>query len=74
MGNPALSKSWHTPRKGPKENVRPSGPHKQKDRTRYLYDDVPYCDNDPLYTFDYSWIDPDDDRYWDGNQPKHPKP
>jgi hypothetical protein len=28
-----MSKTWHVPRRGPKENVRPSGPHKQKDRT-----------------------------------------
>jgi hypothetical protein len=27
-----MSKSWHTPRVGPKTNVRPSGPHKQKNR------------------------------------------
>lgn len=27
-----MSRSWHIPREGPKKNVKPSGPHKQKDR------------------------------------------
>ncbi len=32
-----VGKTWHTPREGPKRNVRPSGPHKQKNR--YMFDD-----------------------------------
>ncbi len=32
-----VGKTWHTPREGPKRNVRPSGPHKQKNC--YMFDD-----------------------------------
>lgn len=38
-----VGKTWHTPREGPKRNVRPSGPHKQKNR--YMFDDDYTTDN-----------------------------